>query len=213
MKISASKCAALKICVTKDTWYLTDPLLATASGDKIPNIEANATIKFLGGKISPWKGLTTEALENYFEATLERVGRLALKPHQKANLISTYIIPHLLHSITLAVIPTTSIRRMDQGMRKAMKSIFHLPYCTADGLLYCKKKDGGLGVPRLETMAVSTSLKTGLKFMNSSDPVTRALVKESKLEQRLKEVAQMARIRWPIQNMAEIDAYKTREKM
>jgi hypothetical protein len=73
MKISAPKCAAFKICVTKDSWYLIDPLLTTASGDKIPNIEANATIKFLGGKISPWKGLMTEALEEDFETTLKRV--------------------------------------------------------------------------------------------------------------------------------------------
>jgi hypothetical protein len=91
IKISAPKCAAFKTCVTKDSWYLTDPLLTTASGDKIPNIEANATIKFLGGRISPWKGLMTEALEEDFETTLKRVERLALKPHQKANLISTYI--------------------------------------------------------------------------------------------------------------------------
>jgi ribosomal protein S15P/S13E len=184
MNISAPKCAAFRICTTKDTWYQTDPLLTTASGDKIPNTEANATIKFLGGRMSPWKGLMTETLEEGFEATLRRVERLALKPHQKANLISTYIIPHFLHLITLAVVPTTSIRRMDQGLRRAVRNIFHLPQCTADGLLYCKKKDGGLGVPRLETTAVSTSLKMGLKFMDNADPVMRALAKESQLEQR-----------------------------
>jgi hypothetical protein len=114
MKISVPKCAAFKICATKNSWYLTDPLLTTLSGDKIPNTEANATIKFLGGSNCPWKGLMTEALEEDFEATLKRVERLALKPHQKVNLISTYIIPHFLYLITLAVVPT-SIRWMDQG--------------------------------------------------------------------------------------------------
>jgi hypothetical protein len=65
MKISAPKCAAFQICTStnKDSWYLVDPLLATASGDRIPNIEAEATIKYLGGKISPWKGLIDETLE------------------------------------------------------------------------------------------------------------------------------------------------------
>jgi hypothetical protein len=67
---------------------------------------------------------------------------------------------------------------------RVIKNIFHLPQCTADGLLYCKKKDGGLGVPRLETMAVSISLKTGMKFMDRVDPVMRALAKESRLDQR-----------------------------
>jgi hypothetical protein len=82
---------------------------------------------------------------------------------------------------------------MDQGMQRAIQNIFHLPQCTADRLLY-SKKDGGLGVPRLETMAVSISLKTGLKFMDSVDRVMRALAKESRLEQRLRDVAQMARM-------------------
>ena len=79
--------------------------MTTSSGDKIPNTEANATIKILGGKISPWKGLVTDALLKDFETTLERVERFAVKPHQKADLVTTYIIPHFLFLLTLAVVP------------------------------------------------------------------------------------------------------------
>jgi hypothetical protein len=212
MGISAPKCAVFQIRTTKDSWYLTDPVLTTANGDRIPNAEANTTIKYLGGKISPWKGLTIEQIERDFEATLQRVQRLALKPHQKATLIATYLIPHYSYTITLAVAPTTLIRRMDQILRRTIKSIYHLPQCTAGGLLYFKKKDGGLGIPRLETMATSINLKTGLKFLTSIDPVMKALAKESHLEQKLKRIAQMARIEWPIQNIAEIDRYRAGER-
>lgn len=48
--------------------------------------------------------------------------------------------------------------------------------------------------------------------MDSADPVMRALAKESRLEQRLRDIAQMARIGWPILNIAAIDLYKAREK-
>jgi hypothetical protein len=78
--------------------------------------------------------------------------------------------------------------------------------------LYCKKKDGGLGIPRIETLAVSISLKTGLNFMHSPDPAMRALIRESKLEQRLQDMARMARIGWPIANKGVIDQYKARQK-
>jgi hypothetical protein len=156
--------------------------------------------------------MTVEILEEDFEATLQRVERLALKPHQKADLISIYIIPHFMYSITMAVIPLTTIRRLDQTLRRVVKSIFHLPQCTADGLLYCKTKDGGLGIPRIVTMVVSITLKTGLKFTDSLDPVMRAVAAESKLEQRQREIAKMARLGWPIANSGVIDQYKAREK-
>jgi hypothetical protein len=70
MKISVPKCAALKICTMKDTWYLTDPLLTTMNGDKISNVTTDTTVRHLGSKISPWKGLTTEGLEEDFRTTL-----------------------------------------------------------------------------------------------------------------------------------------------
>jgi hypothetical protein len=94
MKISAPKCATFRICTTKDPWHLKDLLLITKCGDKIPNVTADITVKYLGGTISPWRGHITKDLEEVFRTTLERVGRLALTPHQKVQLISTYIIPH-----------------------------------------------------------------------------------------------------------------------
>jgi hypothetical protein len=45
-KISAPKCAVFKICTTKDTWYLMDPLLTTMNGYKIPNVIADTTISW-----------------------------------------------------------------------------------------------------------------------------------------------------------------------
>jgi hypothetical protein len=32
-------------------------------------------------------------------------------------------------------------------------------------------ENGGLGIPKLETMSISSSLKTSLKFLDSSDPI------------------------------------------
>jgi hypothetical protein len=109
MNISAPKCAALDICTTKVTWYLTDPLLTTARRDRIPNIRADETLTYRDGKISLWKDLTTKGVEEDFRATLHRVERFALKPDQKADRISVYLVPPFLYSLTLAVIPASTI--------------------------------------------------------------------------------------------------------
>jgi hypothetical protein len=94
---------------------------------------------------------------------------LVLKPHQKNQLISTYIILHFLHTTVLVKEPVITACRLDQQLQRAMKNIFHLPQCMASGLLYCKRSDGRFGIPKTETTAVTLSLKTGYKFLTSND--------------------------------------------
>jgi hypothetical protein len=100
---------------------------------------------------------------------------------------------------------------MDRDLRDSIKRIYHLPQCTADGLIYCGKRDGGLGIPKLESTVVSSSLGAGIQFLNNTDPVLKALSIEAGLEKRMRRLAESARLPWPI-NMSEIRRYKTREK-
>jgi hypothetical protein len=164
MNISAHKLATFGIKSTRDSWRIYDPRLSSITNEKIPFAGAEKTLRYLGGTFSPWKGLTAEKLEQTFSETLERVTRITLKPHQKAHLLTTYIIPHFLYTIILAMVPLTTMRKMDQDLRRVIKDIYHLPQCTANGLLNCGKKNGGLGIPRLETLATTTTLKMGLKL-------------------------------------------------
>jgi hypothetical protein len=73
MKISAPKCAAFQINTKNKTWYVANPLMTTRNGDQIPPANADTCIRYLGGRISPWEGLTVEGLEEDLRATLQRV--------------------------------------------------------------------------------------------------------------------------------------------
>jgi hypothetical protein len=68
--------------------------------------------------------------------------KLSLKPHQKAQLTSKYSVPHFLYNIALAIPPISTLRRLDGMIRDTVKKIFHLPICTANGLICCAKRDG-----------------------------------------------------------------------
>jgi hypothetical protein len=92
------------------------------------------------------------------------------------------------------------------------KVVLHLPMSTPKGLLYCSKRDGGLGIPKLETIVTSSALKQGITLLNSLDPSIHALLKESTLEQRLEGLAKHARLQWPILNFRVIDSHKMRMK-
>jgi hypothetical protein len=198
MSLSVLKCTAFSIKTSKDSWHVQDPNLISISGEEIPPLRADATTHYLGGTFSPWKGLRKDKLETELSDTLQRVERLSLKPHQKAQLITTYIIPHYLHTLILEITPITTIRNIDQEIRRVIKNIYHLPQCTANGLLYCGKQNGGLGIPKLERIVISASLKMGLKFKNNPDPVMQAIYQGSNLDERLQKAAEIARIQWPI---------------
>lgn len=198
MSISAAKCASFRIAITKDSWYLMDPGLALHSGEGIPYVDADTTLRYLSVRISPWAGIDIKSLRQNLCTTLQRNKKLALKPHQKVNLISTYLVPHYLYQLVLALPPVTLLRQLDQELRVVVKDIYHLPQSTADGFIYCGKRDGGLGFPKLEFLVVGSGLRTGLKFVESSDSTMRALADAAGMVNRLKSLAASARINWPI---------------
>lgn len=207
MRISAAKCATFRIAITKDSWYLADPGLTLLSGEGIPYAAAGTTLKYLGMKISPWAGIDIKGLKENLCTAIQAIKKLALKPYQKVHLISTYLVPHYLYQLVLATPPVTYLRQLDQELRVAIKDIYHLPQATTNGLIYCGKRDGGLGFPKLETLVVSSSLRAGLKFSQSEDIVMRALAEESGMVNRLKSLAASARINWPV-NLEILQRYK-----
>jgi hypothetical protein len=57
MEISASKCSSFQIIPTKDSWYLENAQLRLRNGEAIPACTAYS-ITYLGGRVSPWFGIT-----------------------------------------------------------------------------------------------------------------------------------------------------------
>jgi len=212
MRIAAEKCASFEIRPTKDSWYIINPDLSLTNGDKIPNSAADSSLSYLGGHISPWSGLHYKDLVDQLATTLERCRSARLKPHQKLSLTTSHLIPHFLHKTVMATPPISTIRAMDQTIRNHVKVVLHLPMGTPNGLLYCSKRDGGLGIPKLEALATSSALKQGTTLLNSLDPAIHALLQETKLEQRMQSLAKAMRLQWPILNFRVIDAYKKRMK-
>ena len=206
MELSVGKCAAFEVVPTKDSWYLRDPELVLPSGERIPYASADTILVYLGGKISPWEGIDLKVTRAHLTQVLDRVQKLALRPHQKLELLATHLVPHYLHQLTLAVPSVTLLRELDLELRGVVKSILHLPSSTTNGLIYCRKKDGGLGFPRLERIVTGAALKAGIKYINCNDPAVASLCSQVS-ESRLKKLAQSARLNWP-PTLEQIEAWK-----
>ena len=189
MSIAAEKWASFEIRPTKDSWYITNPDLSLTNGDKIPNSAADSSLSYLGDHISPWSGLHYKDLVDQLASTLERCRSDQLKPHQKLSLTTSHLIPHFLYKTVMATPPISTIRTMDQIIRNHVKVVLHLHMSTPNGLLYCSKRESGLGIPKSEVLATSSALKQGMTLLNSPDPAIHALLQETKLEQRLQSLA------------------------
>ena len=211
MTVSAPKSACFHIKPIKESWLLTDPGLEMANGERVPMANAGTCLSYLGAKMSPWAGIDIRELRESLPSVWRRVMRQKLKPHQKVELITRFLVPHYLYQLVLASPSTLALRQLDQDLRVVIKQIYHLPQATANGLIYCGKRDGGLGIPRFEVLVTSAALKAGIKLGANKDPVLQALAPGSGLVKRLERIARGARMTWPV-SIKEVDKYKHRAK-
>jgi hypothetical protein len=211
MKVQAAKCLTFEIKPAKEAWCIQDPGLSLKSGGRIPFAGPESKLKYLGAHISPWNGVILGGIRESINECIGRVKRLALKPHQKIQLISTYLVPHYIYPLVLGIAPVTRLREIDRDIRVAVKEILHLPLCVTDGFIYAGKRNGGLGFPKLETVVATTSLTEGIKFMHSPDPIIKSLAASLNLGNKLRRIAQALRLPWP-SSIAEVRRHKRRLK-
>lgn len=211
MNISIDKCATFQIITSKDSWYIADPQLCV-NNQKIKYLGPDTPITYLGMKISPWEGVITNHSIRGLQACIGRIKKLALKPHQKVELLAKYIVPHYLYGLILGNPSTTQIKQLDQGLKVAVKEYLHLPQSTANGLIYAGKKDGGLGFPKLEIVVTSAALKACVNYFSSTDKVIKELAHASQLEKRARKLASIANVSWPNVSLKEIDIFKSNAK-
>ncbi|KAH0816911.1 hypothetical protein GEV33_005880 [Tenebrio molitor] len=104
---------------------LEDSGLTLTNGERIPAATAESAFTYLSVRISPWADVKLEGLREEFGGALFRASRLSLKPHQKVELISRYLVPHYLYRLVVAIRPVTSTRPVAKRSDKT-----HLPLAT-----------------------------------------------------------------------------------
>lgn len=197
MSLSAPKCCTFQIKTTKDSWFLADPHLHFDSGLPVRALAAGEGLDYLGMVVNPWSGIDMQKVSTTLLGAVKRVRKLTLKPFQKLDLIATYLIPHYQYAMSIAIPGVTWMRNLDQELRVQVREIMHLPQSVTDHVIYCRRRDGGLGFPRLEWLATAGALKAGTSFLNADDPAMRALGAGSQLDARLRKLCLAQRLHWP----------------
>lgn len=196
MSLSANKCGIFQIKIGGGSWYLKNPNVYLEK-DKVPNIDPDEVFTYLGAKFGPWKGLHKGIVVPDIIKIIKRVRALALKPYQKVNLITTYIVPHFIYSLLISPPSGSTLKLLDSEIRQQVKEILHLTASTANGFFYTSKNNGGLGLPRLEHVVKLAILRSGIKMRKSNDPAVREVLEHDNADHKLRTIANSLRINWP----------------
>lgn len=142
-------------------------------GEGLRMISPGEAEKYLGLLVSPEKALSfPEPMEKVQEWVL-RIGRAALKPSQKVEMLNRFAVTKLLYQLDHGGAKMALLVKLDGVIRKAVKGWLHLPQSTCDGLLYSRRRDGGLGVFKLSRLVPSVQVRRILRLSRSEDPLTR----------------------------------------
>ena len=136
MKVSAEKCTTFEIKHQNKTWFLKNP---QHTFNPYPVCRPRKSNK-IGINFNPWKALCKASIKEIVDAA-KSVKQLKLKPHQKINLIKTYLLPKNIYK-SMANPPLGTLDQIDNKLRIIIKEILHLHLSITDGIIYGKEPRG-----------------------------------------------------------------------
>ena len=178
MIINARKCFALRLIpAVKSRIMVTDRNPMFSINDTlITPCTTESLFKYLGIQFSPAGSVTTKT-KNY-QAMIDRLRIFPLKPQQKRDMLTTFLIPKLLHQLVLGPFTISLLKQLDAITKKFVKDTLRLPHDTADAILFNQVKAGGLGIPELSTMVPKIYLNRTRNMSNSTKLSNNIIVKD-----------------------------------
>lgn len=134
---------------------ITEPWLMV-NGVHVTQIGLSETWTYLGIRYTT-RGPAAPTTE--IETSLEKITKAPLKPQQRLEIVKTYLLPRYLHSLILSESKYCQLRRMDKSVRKFLRKWLCLPRDVPVAYLHAPVKEGGLGVPAMETAIPKLTLK------------------------------------------------------
>lgn len=189
MSLSAEKCGGFHLRRSgRSAWVALDVNLQV-QGTPMKSFGVADPFTYLGLDFTLQQGFSNRHHLNTLVKSAGRVRRLSLKPHQKVNLLMSYVVPAFAHRLTIDPPGTAELLRVDTRLRGEVKKMLHLHPTTTDGILYTRKRDGGLGFPHLVQQVKICALRAGLNLVESEDALLNQLGRVANWRGRLSRLA------------------------
>ena len=201
MKLSLPKCYATSIKAKNRTWIMEDPHIGIRKCDnevlEIRNLKIDEPFEYLGCYFTIAQGMSNKYTEQKIQENIMRLDKLRLKPRQKSDLLFTYILPKFYYEWVKSIISKSFLKRLDSSLRIYLKKLFHLNHFVTDNLFYCRRRDGGMGIPKYENVIQMGIIKMGYKWYTSNDEIVKELFIVNHMGKFLLDYARKAGVAWP----------------
>lgn len=170
LHFNAAKCMSLalvasgrdkKVKVQRETFYLGKDLLPIATTDR--------SWRYLGVNFSVTGRQVPTALQE-LRGFLSTLTHAPLKPQQRLLMLRQFVVPRLLHRLTLGRLSRGLLRTMDINSRAALRRWLKLPLDCPVAFYHADVNSGGLGVPALQLMVPRLKLGRLQRLETSTFP-------------------------------------------
>ncbi|KAF8563781.1 hypothetical protein P879_11947 [Paragonimus westermani] len=176
MKLNNSKCRTATIVKDGKRKHLVLlPREYETENGVIPSLEVDDKVKYLGLQFN-WKGCLPVKSTVKAEEMLESLTRAPLKPHQRLEVLKSFLIPKLKFELVLGNAHRNTLRKLDRLIRNRLRGWLRLPKDTTLAFLHTKIDGHGLGISCLETVIPLEQRAKFERLMNSGTPVVACTV-------------------------------------
>ena len=110
---------------------------------------------------------------------LSEIRKARLKPYKLMEILSFYLIPKMMHSLTLSQVHLNTLKRLDTMIRQAVRAWLRLPNNTPTSYFHTAVLKGGIGVPCLSSTVPFLKRSRFEKLLVSQVPILRNVVTDS----------------------------------
>ena len=170
LKVNAAKCQSLlaeavsgkqnhKVITEVHRWW---------KGEPLPCLTFDSLARYLGVEFNPRGEIVLP--EERWTSMFENIRKAPLRPHQRAEIIKTWLVPKLTYQLRVSDIPMSKVARINRSVKRLFKELLHLPESTPDCWLHLPT---GGGLPNLCDLVLKSWLGTSLRMTGSTDLVTQ----------------------------------------
>nr|ACJ46647.1 reverse transcriptase [Triops cancriformis] len=181
LSLNPDKCSALSIVASgkQKLVYIASSEHFDLAGQKMRNLNVGDSWRYLGIQFSHLG--RAEKVTPDLTCLINRLQKAPLKLQQKLYALRIYLIPRLIHGLTLSKTNLGELKTLDKLIRKYIRAWLHLPDDTPMGYFYTPLKAGGLGLPSLRLVILNNRLERILRMKASQDIIVRTIAESETL--------------------------------
>lgn len=157
-------------------------------GENLRGIEVLQEFKYLGMLYSV-QGV--KPIKLLLRPLLERLGKAALKPQQKLEVLKTFLIPRLMYQLQMGKMYVGLYNAIDLEIRKWVGRLLKLPPSSPTSFYYAPVRAGGLGILRMRVSIPQMVFLRLKRLARSSSVHARAASTSKIIERRVQKAESM----------------------